>query len=352
MKIRSSYEYHLPAARHPGRVRFRSTSCCLPTLILVALATCLPFFARSEFVSEPLVDRPIPPIDRSAPFTSKVRSFLAVLSLDEKLSLVHGGTDPTQLGNVGYLPGVPRLGIPERRDADAFGIQVAADATAAPTRLGLGATFDRQAVLAWGQVEGREGRALGVDLLYSPQVDLTRQPNWQRNDTTYGEDPFLSGQLAIQEVTGIQSQGLMSEVKHFAFFNGQAGVAFGTPGPPTLPTVVDDQTAHELYLKDYEYPVTQAKPSSIMDSYQGFQIVPLQQAPAWASDNPLTLTTILRGQWDFRGFVLSDYGATHSVHALLSGQDQEDPGTGFGGLIPSYYVTQLPPLFDPASTSY
>jgi beta-glucosidase len=256
------------------------------------------------------------------------------------------------VGNVGFLPGVPRLGIPPRRDADAFGIQVAAYATAAPTRLGLGATFDREAVLAWGQVEGNEGRALGVDLLYGPQVDLTRLPNWQRNDTTYGEDPFLSGQLGIQEVTGIQGRGLMSEVKHFAFYNGQAGAGFATPGPPPLPTIVDDQTAHELYLKDYEYPVTQAKPSSIMDSYQGFQIVPLQSSPAWASDNPLTLTTILRGQWDFRGFVLSDYGATHSVHAFLSGQDQEYPGTGFGGLIPSYFASQLGPLVDPTSTSF
>src|SRR5689334_14572180 len=89
-----------------------------------------------------------------------------------------------------------------------------------------------------------------------------------------------------------------------------------------------------------------------MDSYQGFQIVPLQQTPAWASDNPLTLITILRGQWGFRGFVLSDYGATHSVHALLSGQDQDYPGTGLGGLIPSYYATELKPLVDPALTSY
>ena len=298
------------------------------------------------------VDKPFPPVHRSAPFTPKVLSLLPVLTLDEKISLVHGAADPTQLGNVGYLPGVPRLSIPPRRDADAFGIQVAAYATAAPTRLGLGATFDREAVLAWGQVEGNEGRALGVDLLYGPQVDLTRQPNWQRNDTTYGDDPFLSGQLAIQEVTGIQSRGLMSEVKHFAFYNGQAGAGFGTPGPPLLPTIVDDQTAHELYLKDYEYPVTHAKPSSIMDSYQGFQIVPLQPSPAWASDNPLTLTTILRGQWDFRGFVLSDYGATHSVHSLLSGQDQEYPGSGLGGLIPSYYIPDLPPLVDPTSTSY
>jgi beta-glucosidase len=199
---------------------------------------------------------------------------------------------------------------------------------------------------------GNEGRALGVDLVYGPQVDLTRQPNWGRNNTTYGEDPYLTGELAIEEVTGIQSEGLMSEVKHFAMYNGQAGTGFGTAGPPSLPTIVDDQTAHELYLKAYEYPVTQAKPSSIMASYQGFQIVPLEPSPAWASDNPLTLTTILRGQWDFTGFALSDYGATHSVHALLSGLDQEYPGKGLGGLIPSYFPTQLKALVDPTSTTY
>jgi beta-glucosidase len=352
MKTRFPNQGRAAVGQYPGWAGFWRPSRCLPVFLLLALAACFPLLARSEPPAFLPDERPFPPVARSAPFTPKVLSLLAVLSLNEKISLVHGAADPTQLGNVGYLPGVPRLGIPQRRDADAFGIQVAHDATAAPTRMGLGATFDRKAVLAWGQVEGDEGRALGVDLLYGPQVDLTRQPNWQRNDTTYGEDPFLSGQLAIREVTGIQSRGLMSEVKHFAFYDGQAGAGFGTPGPPPLPTIVDDQTAHELYLKDYEYPVTRAKPSSIMDSYQGFQIVPLQPAPAWASDNSLTLTTILRGQWDFRGFVLSDYGATHSVHALLSGQDQEYPGTGLGGLITSYYTTDLPPLVDPASTSY
>ena len=136
----------------------------------------------------------------------------------------------------------------------------------------------------------------------------------------------------------------MSEVKHFAMYNGQNGAGFGTAGPPSLPTIVDDQTAHELYLKAYEYPVTRAKPSSIMCSYQGFQIVPLQQSAAWASDNPLTLTTILRGQWKFTGFVLSDYGAVHSVHALLSGLDMEYATT--------YFATQLQPLVDPTSSSY
>jgi beta-glucosidase len=310
----------------------------------VALAVCLTSVAHSGTVTTLSGDRPVPPVDRNAPFTSKVLSLLTVLTLDEKISLAHGATDPASLGQAGYLPGVPRLGIPVRRDADALGINVTADATALPARLGLGATFDRIAVHGAGQLEGNEGRALGVDLIYGPQVDLTRQPNWGRNNTTYGEDPFLNGQLAIQEVTGVQNKGLMDEVKHFTLYNGQAGTGFGTAGPPTLPTIVDDQTAHELYLKQFEYAVTEGQPSSVMASYQGFQIVPLQLSPAWASDNPLTLTTILRGQWEFTGFVLSDYGAVHSVHALLSGLDMEYATT--------YFQTQLKPLVDPTSTTY
>jgi beta-glucosidase len=301
-------------------------------------------------------DGPFPPVDRSAPYTPTVIGLMAQLSLAEKLSLVYGGNDPSinLIGNVGYLPGVPRLGIPVRRDADALGIQVIAYATALPTRLGMGATFDRRAVYAAGQLVGNEGRALQVDLVYGPQVDLCRLPNWGRNDTTYGEDPYLSGQLGTEESSGIQSRGLMSTVKHFAFYNGQLLNSYSpTPGAPSLPTLVDDQTAHELYLKAYEYPVTEAKPSGIMASYQGFYISPLQSTGFWASDNPLTLTTILRKQWGFGGFTLSDYGATHSVHALLSGLDQDFvPQATSLGQETNYFETQLEPLVDPTSTSY
>jgi beta-glucosidase len=285
-----------------------------------------------------------PPVDPKAPFTPTVTALVAALTVDEKIALVHWATDPHSLGQAGYNPGVPRLGIPPRRDADALGINVTANATALPARLGLGATFDRNILYSVGQLEGNEGRALGVDLMYGPQTDLTRLPNWGRNNTTWGEDPALNGNLAIAEVEGIQSKGLMSEVKHFAFYNGQNGAGFGTAGPPSLPTIVDDQTAHELYLKAYEYPITQAAPSSIMCSYQGFEVEPLMTEGEWASDCSLTLTTILRGQWKFPGFVLSDYGAVHSVDALLAGLDMEYATT--------YFATDLPALADPTSSTY
>ncbi len=301
----------------------------------IDLARLLPATACPELLS---VGR------RGGAFTPVRREGLAVLVIHEAAQRLAVGLvanmpsrEPRQFGERGSRAG---LGHFMESQVDRFGQN---------RRQQQGTVFCRLLVLQMGKVIGESGSAIH----FQKQVgDFDVRQEGVSLDTTYGEDPFLSGQLAIQEVTGIQSRGLMSEVKHFAFYNGQAGAGFATPGPPPLPTIVDDQTAHELYLKDYEYPVTHAKPSSIMDSYRGFQIVPLQPSPAWASDNPLTLTTILRGQWDFRGFVLSDYGATHSVHSLLSGQDQEYPGSGLGGLIPSYYIPDLPPLVDPTSTSY
>ena len=248
---------------------------------------------------------------------------------------------------------MPRLGIPVRRDTDALGINVTADATALPARLAFGSTFDPAAVNDAGQLEGNEGRALGVDLIYGPQVDLTRQPNWGRNNTTYGEDPFLSGELAPSEVNGVQSKGLMDEVKHFTLYNGQAGAAPGAVGPPALPTVVDDQTAHELYLGPFE---AAGHPRRAL---VGHVLVPglrdpaaEHASPAWACGNSLTLTTILRGQWDFRGFVLSDYGGTHSTDSLLAGLDQEYPNAA-GGFSGNYFSPDvLKPLVDPSSPTY
>src|SRR5690242_9682364 len=117
MKTRSPNQGRLAVAWRPGWLGFCRPSRCLPALIFVTLATSLPPVAHGEPVASRSEERAIPPVDSHAPFARKVLSFLAVLSLDEKISLVHGATDPTLLGNVGYLPGVPRLGIPERRDA-------------------------------------------------------------------------------------------------------------------------------------------------------------------------------------------------------------------------------------------
>lgn len=192
----------MPTTRLRLRSRRWSVVCSITLSPLLSLA--------GELSSPPTgaSSAAFPPVAPAAPFTPKVKALLVALTLDEKLSLVSSGTDPDSLGEVGYTPGVPRLGIPPRRDANALGIQVTANATALPARMGLAATFDRDIVYSIGQLEGNEGRALGVDLMYGPQTDLTRLPNWGRNNTTWGEDPVLNGNLAIAEVEGSKERAL------------------------------------------------------------------------------------------------------------------------------------------------
>jgi beta-glucosidase len=292
-----------------------------------------------------------PPVDPAAPWTPKVTALVKALTIDEKISLVHGSTDPAPKGQAGYTASVDRLGIPPRRDTDALGINVFKDATAWPTRLGIGATFDRYAAGALGRSEGTEGRALDMDLLYGPQIDLTRSPNWGRNMTTFGEDPFLSGELGTQEVQGVQSSGLMDEVKHFAMYDDGSQVCngFAPPIPTTCATsrVVDDQTARELYLAPFEKVITQGTPTSVMCAYAHYLITgTAQPAPTFACQNAFVLNTILRDQWAFKGFVLSDYGGTHSL-SILQGLDTEFPGQNFFGATLKNLADPASPAFDP-----
>jgi len=228
-----------------------------------------------------------PPVSPAAPWTPKVTSLVNALTIDEKISLVHGSTDPAPKGQAGYTSSVDRLGIPPRRDVDALGINVFKDATAWPTRLGIGATFDRGAAAALGRGEGTEGRALDMDMIYGPQIDLARSPNWTRNPTTYGEDPFLSGELGAREVEGVQSRGLMDELKHFAMYDDGSQVCngFAPPIPTTCATsrVVDDQTARELYLAPFEKAIKEGKPTSVMCAYSHYLITgTAQSAPTFA----------------------------------------------------------------------
>lgn len=329
---------------------FRPYRCGAPLAQTVLLTLVLLITSLSSALAAPLPrfgSGMSPPIDPAAPLTPLVRNLLSVMSVAEKLSLVAGSNDPTPLGQAGYLTGIPRLGIPPLRYADSDGVNVWADTTALPTRLGLGATFDPNAAGLAGELEGTEGRAVGVDVLYSPQVDLTRLPNWVRNYTTFGEDPDVSSVLGAAEVNGVQSQGLMAQFKHFTLYNGQSG---GSPVGASGYTVVDERTARELYLAPYEASVVQGRVSAVMCSYQAFEIIPQEQSPHFACENAGALTSILRDQWGFSGPVASDYGATHSL-SILQGLDQEFPNAA-GGFSGPYFGPVLQALVDPTSPAY
>jgi beta-glucosidase len=254
--------------------------------------------------------------------SAKVRELIRRMTPDEKLALMHGVRDPEDLGEAGYWPGLPRLGIPPLRLADGpSGVNVNADATTLPAPVALAATFDTAAARQYGAVSGREAKALRQDVLLAPYVNIVRDPLFRRNHTTLGEDPFLAAELAVAEIQGIQSQGVMAQVKHFAAYNGSESVS------------VDERALHEIELPAFEAAVG-AGVASVMCAYNRVN-------GPWACESAELLNGVLRAQWGFGGFVTSDWGAVHSPFAILSGLDLEMPGREVFGRAGPYFTEPL-----------
>ncbi|MFB7517211.1 beta-glucosidase [Streptomyces sp. NPDC056144] len=243
----------------------------------------------------------------------RVDRLLAELTLDEKVSLLHGAADPASLGQAGYVPGVPRLGIPPLRLADGpAGIRVHRTATALPAPVMLAAAFDPGLARAYGRVVGREGRALGQDVLLAPMANLIRTPYAGRNFETFSEDPLLTADLVAEEIRGVQAEGLVATVKHFALNNQERDRA-------TVDVRAGEQTLHETELRAFEAAVA-AGAGAVMAAYNKVDGV-------HAAENTTLLTTILRERWGFDGWVMSDWDAVHTTAGALSaGLDMEMPG--------------------------
>ncbi|MFF7985659.1 beta-glucosidase [Streptomyces sp. NPDC007901] len=253
----------------------------------------------------------------------RVERLIARLTLDEKISLLHGATDPGSLGQAGYVPGVPRLNIPPLRLADGpAGVRITEHATALPAPVLLASAFDPELARRYGQVIGREGRALGQDVLLSPMVNLIRTPYAGRNFETFSEDPLLASDLVAAEIRGIQGEGLIATVKHFALNNQEKD-------RNSIDVRADEQTMHELELRGFEAAV-EAGTGAVMGSYNKVN-------GTFACENPTLLTDILRDQWGYRGWVMTDWFAAHSTAAAITaGLDMEMPdGTYFGTALKS-----------------
>ncbi len=253
----------------------------------------------------------------------RVDDLLAALTLDEKVALLHGAEDPlTAIGSpaqrgAGYLPGVPRLGIPPLRLTDGpAGIRTGLPATAMPAPMALAASFDVDLARRFGAVLGREARANNQDVVLGPMVDIARVPVAGRNFETLSEDPLLAGRIAAAEVAGIEAQGVIATVKHLGA-NHQEDHRQATDAR------IDSRTLREIYLPAF----AAAGASAAMCGYHKVNGVA-------ACENAVLLDGLLRGELGFRGFVMSDWGATHSsLASLAAGLDLEMwSGKHFGGL--------------------
>ena len=252
---------------------------------------------------------------------SRVDLLVSRMTLDEKLQMLSGGPESaaTNEYEAGYLPGIPRLGIPSLRFTDGPpGVATRRLSTGMTQTMGVAATFSREDAWLNGRVIGRDARALGQDVMLEPFINLDRDPAAGRTWNTFGEDPVLSGALGAETIAGIQSQGVMAQAKHYIGFDG-----------PNGNVVVDQQTLHEVYLKPFQDAVD-AGVSSVMCAYNRIN-------GDGSCDSPTMLDTVLKGQLGFKGFVTSDWGATHATDDISSGLDLEMPGANtYGGVIPAY----------------
>jgi len=258
---------------------------------------------------------------------------IAQMTLDEKIQLVHGigwgalrpgaPVPPGSNQGAGFVPGIERLGIPPVNMADsAVGVRMGAlesrYSTLLPSTLALAASFDPEAGYLYGSVIGRELRDQGYNMSIGGGVDLIREPRNGRNFEYAGEDPVLAGTMAGQLMKGLQAQQVMGDIKHYALNDQETGRNI-------LNVVMDKRTLRETDLLAFQIAIRIAEPSGVMCSYNKLN-------GDYACENDYLLNQVLKKDFGFKGWVLSDWGGTHSTtKAALAGLDQEMPGDRYFG---------------------
>lgn len=243
------------------------------------------------------------------------------LSLREKAELVSCATFWTTRSNEQHaieaatLTDGPHGVRYQRADSDHLGINDSEPATSFPTAASTGSSWDPELLERMGVALGAEARTLGVDVLLGPGVNIKRSPLCGRNFEYFSEDPLLSGTLGAAWVRGIQSQGVGASVKHFAANNQETDRM-------RISAEVDERTLREIYLPAFERVVRESQPATVMCSYNKIN-------GTYASQNQWLLTDVLRGEWEFDGYVVSDWGAVvDPVASIAAGLDLEMPSTG------------------------
>jgi len=243
------------------------------------------------------------------------------MTLDEELSLVAGDVPelmkarpPGVQTSAGYIAGVPRLGVPPLFESDAsLGVANAGrksdDAVALPSGLAIAATWSPDLAHAGGAMIAREAREKGFNVLLAGGANLVRDPRGGRGFEYLGEDPLLAGVMDGAAVRGVQSEGVISTVKHFALNDQETGRM-------ALDARIGEAAFRESDLLAFEIAIEQGQPGSVMCAYN-------RVGGVYACENPDLLNGVLKRDWSWPGWVMSDWGAVHSVGAANAGLDQE-----------------------------
>ena len=281
------------------------------------------------------------PVDNSSVDT-RAAAMVDAMTLDEQISLlrVESGASLLSLGiplppsipemmrrpkpegaigSAGYVAGVPRVGFPALQESDAslgvadLGFLRPGDhATALPSTLALASAFDPELAREAGRMVGSEAHAKGFNVQLAGGVNIAREPRNGRNFEYFGEDPLLSGMLAGEQIAGIQDRNVVSTVKHFVINSQETGRLVHD-------AVIDEAALRESDLLAFEIAIQRGKPGSVMCAYNKVN-------GEYACENKHLLSDVLKGDWGYRGWVMSDWGAVHSfLPSVEAGLDQQSP---------------------------
>jgi beta-glucosidase len=217
--------------------------------------------------------------------------------------------------SAGYVPGIPRLGVPALLMSDAGlgvtnpGFRPGDTATALPAGLALAASFSPPLARAGGEVIGREARGRGFNVQLAGAMNLARDPRNGRNFEYLSEDPLLTATIAAESVTGIQRQGVISTVKHYSLNCNETNRHW-------LNAVIDPDAHRESDLLAFEIAIERSQPGAVMTAYNKIN-------GDYAAANDVLINEVLKGEWGYRGWVMSDWGATPTWECAVAGLDQE-----------------------------
>ncbi|MGM9485503.1 beta-glucosidase [Roseateles sp. NT4] len=276
-----------------------------------------------------------PWMDKAKTSTQRTELLLKEMTQQEKLLLVFGYSPRAQLGQIdatsilsadaeagmaaaipgsaGYVPGIPRLGVPAQYETDAsIGVRNAEglQRTSLPSSLATTASWDPRVMEAGGRMIGQEARLSGFNVMLAGGINLAREPANGRNFEYTGEDPLLAAEMGAGQIRGIQSNHIVSTVKHFLINSQETGRRIVSAQISKAALRMSDALAFELTIE-------KSSPGSVMCSYNLINDV-------YACQHPWLLNSILKGDWGYQGYVMSDWGGVHStVFAATSGLDQQ-----------------------------
>lgn len=254
-----------------------------------------------------------------------ISAVIAAMTPEEKASLVSGtGMNNAEkvAGAAGSTVAIPRLGIPQIVFADGpIGVRLGAGptggekryATGFPVSIAMAATWDPSLIRQVGGAIGNEARQYGVDLMLGPAINIQRNVLNGRNFEYFSEDPWLNAMITVGYINGMQAQGVGAVLKHFVANNQETR-------RQTVNEIISQRALREIYFPGFEYAMEKAQPWAVMSSYPAINGTP-------SSQNSWLLKDVLRHQWQFNGFVMSDwYGVSDPVRALQNGNDLNMPG--------------------------